>query len=166
MKKTLHECNSKRKPSLHIVDQVRYHVLYKAKLDALREKLPAHRKSISEMGTLIEAQTHSERRASMVRLGSLVEEQEENQRCGKEDESCRTHLLGLLEEQAVDGENKRDVHEILSGLRGKLVDKGHDEGRVQEQLSEIKKALMVHAATIGSDGVKGPEARQLEKFKF
>ena len=169
MKQMLQECKSKRKPSLHIVDRVRYHVLYKAKLDSFREKIPAHRESLSEMGTLIEAQTHSERRESIVRLGSLVEEQEEKRGREEEDGSCRNELLGLLEEHVEGCEEGSEMSKMLEGVREDLIARGYEEGSVKKQVGEIRDALMLHPAGIdhvGDLSVKGSEALQLERFKF
>lgn len=169
MKQMLQECKSKRKPSLHIVDRVRYHMLYQAKLDSFREKIPAHRKSLSEMGTLIEAQTHSERRESIVRLGSLVEEQEGKRGEEEEDESCRSELLGLLEEHVEGCEEGSKVSEMLEVVRQDLIARGYEEESVEKQMGEIRDALMLPPTGIYHDGdqsVKGPEALQLERFKF
>lgn len=163
MKKVLNECDSKRKPSLHIVDRVRYHVLYKAKLESFREKMPAHRKSISEMGTLIDAQTHSERRASIARLGSLVEEHEEGRRKEEEVEVGKRELLQILEE-GCSGEDV-STREALQHLERELVAKGGDEDEVNQRMESIRKA-MIHLDQDGNPGGQGAERLQLERFKF
>jgi hypothetical protein len=166
MKQVLHECNSRRKPSLHIVDRVRYHVLYKAKMESLREKMQAHRKSISEMGTLIDAQTHSERKASIARLGSFVEEHEEGRRREEEAEGGKRELVKIVEERVSCGGIGVSPSEVLQGIEEDLMAKGGDEEEVNDQMEQIRTAMMLHLEKEGQPGVQGPERLQLERFKF
>lgn len=162
----LHERNNKRKPSLHIVDRVRYHVLYKAKLDSLKEKMPAHRKSISEMCTLMDAQTHSERRESIARLGSLTEEHEEGRRRDEEAEEEKRELLQIFGDRAGRVEDSMSASEVLQKMERDLVAKGGDEEEVSEKMRPIRNAMKFHLDQEGEQGAQGPERLQLERFKF
>jgi hypothetical protein len=166
MKQLLQERNSKRKPSLHIVDRVRYHVLYTVKLDSFREKMPAHRTSISEMGNLLDAQTHSERRESIARLGSLVEAQEEGRRKEDEAEVGKRELLQILGERIGHDGDCESTNEVLQHLQRELVVKGGDEEEVNEQMKPFQNAMKLHLDGEGGLGVQGPERVQLERFKF
>lgn len=84
--------NNTRKPSIHVVDQVRYLVVYKAKLDGFRAKLPTHRASISAMHDLMEFQTPSARRESIVKLEELVGELEARQDADDSTETTHPEL--------------------------------------------------------------------------
>jgi hypothetical protein len=163
MKKVLHECSGKRKPSLHIVERVRYHVLYKAKLDSFKEKMPAHRQSISEMETLIEAKTHGERRASMVRLGSFIDEHEEGRRKDEEDERELKSVLESLEENVVSDEEDIDPEDVLQRLSDGLTASGREKRKVDEHMSSVRDALF---NVERKERAQLPELQQLEKFKF
>ena len=163
MKQLLQERSGKRKPSLHIVDRVRYHVLYKAKLDGFREKMPAHRTSISEMGTLMDAQTHSERRESIARLGSLVEEQEDGRRREDEAEEGQRKLLQIFGERVGRDGDCESTHEALQHLHRELIAEGADEEAVTEQMKPFRNAMQLHLD--GEEGL-GPERLQLERFQF
>jgi hypothetical protein len=164
MRKVLQE--GKRRPSLHIVDQIRHHILYKAKLDTFREKMLVHRKSTSEMSTLIGAQTHLERRASVVKLGSYIEEQESKQG-GLEEGSWKSEVLECLDEQAVyenEGDERGTV-EVLETLKDGLVARGHEEEKVDEQMGYFW-SVMKDTQPIDSQHTTTFEASQLERFKF
>ena len=166
MKQMLHECKTRRKPSLHIVDRVRYHVLYKAKLDSFRQKVPAHRKSISEMGVLLDAQTHSERRESIARLGSLAEEQEVGRREEDEAEEGTRELLHLLGQSVGHEEDAVSMDEVLQPLERELAARGGNEEEVNEQLKPIRHAMKLHLLQNGDLKAQGTERLQLEQFSF
>jgi hypothetical protein len=161
----LHERNARRKPSLHIVDQVRSHVLYKAKLGGFREKMPVHRKSINEMETLIDAQTHSDRRASIARLGSLVEEHEEGKGRQEEAEKWTNELLERFGER-MQGPDSVSPDEALWHIEWESVKSGGDEEMVGEKMKPIRNALAIHSDPEGREDGRAPERLQLERFKF
>lgn len=140
----LHEC--KRRPSVHVVDKVRYLVLYKAKLEAFRDKLPAHRTSISVMQELIEDQTPSGRRASTVKLCELIESQEQQQKREEEYDRAQKEVVRIFEERHSSTENGRQLStsEMLEQLEDDLVAKGIPREQAGQQLSPITKALLLH----------------------
>jgi hypothetical protein len=140
----LHEC--KRRPSVHVVDKVRYLVLYKAQLEAFREKLPAHRASISVMQELIEDQTPSERRASTVKLCELIESHEQQQKIEEEYDRAQKEVVRIFEERHSSTENGRQLStsEMLEQLEDDLVAKGVPRKQAGHQLSPITKALLLH----------------------
>lgn len=166
MKQLLHDRSSKRKPSLHIVDRVRYHVLYKAKLESFKEKMPAHRKSISEIGTLIDAQTHSERRESIARLGSLTEEHEEGRRRENEAEGEKRELLRIFGEHIDRGGDRMSATEVLKQMERNLVTEGGDEEEMKEKMKPLRDAMKFHLDQEEGSGMQGPERLQLERFQF
>jgi hypothetical protein len=137
----LHEC--KRKPSVHVVDKVRYMILYKAKLDAFREKLPAHRESICVMKELLENQTPSERRASTVKLCELVDSREEQQRREEEYDRAQKEVVKMFEKRhsSVDKDRHLSTSEILEQLEDDLVAKGIAREQAGQQLLPLTKAL-------------------------
>ena len=162
----LHERNSKRKPSLHIVDQVRFHVLYKAKVDAFREKIPAHRTSISEMGTLVDAQTHGERRESIARLGSLAEEQEDGRRKDDEIDEEMRELLRMFSAHVDRSEDRMITNEILESMERELADKGGDQEEVNEQMKPFRTAMKHQMAGEGESEALGFRAVTIRKIQI
>jgi hypothetical protein len=140
----LREC--KRRPSVHVVDKVRYLVLYKAKLEAFRDKLPAHRMSISVMQELIEDQTLSERRASTVKLCGLIESQELQQKREEEYDEAQKEVVRIFEERHSSIEDGRQLStsEMLEQLEDDLVAKGIPREQAGQQLFPITKALLLH----------------------
>lgn len=145
------------------MDRVRNHVLYKAKLDSFKGKMPTHRTSISEMATLIGAESHSERRASIGRLHSFLEEHERGRRKDEEDHRSLTDALGLLEETIDSSEDDMDPVTILRRLGDELTAGGREKRKVEEQMNCTRDAL---ADEGGQDRAQGPEISQLEKFRF
>lgn len=144
IKDTLHQCS--RKPSIHVVDQVRYLVLYKAKLDAFHEKLPAHRASISAMQELIDSESPRQRRESTVRLEGIVEEQEKAR--GREDryEKAQEEVVRMFEERfgshSADDMRNLSMGEMLERLEEDLVAKGMERKAAEEAMFPITKALL------------------------
>jgi hypothetical protein len=140
----LHEC--KRKPSVHVVDKVRYLILYKAKLDAFREKLSSHRESISVMQELIEDQSPSERRDSTAKLCELLESHERQQRKEDEYERAQKEVVKMFEERHSSAENARQLSttEMLEQLEDDLLAKGISREQAGQQLFPITKALLLH----------------------
>lgn len=135
-----------RKPSIHVVDQVRYLVLYKAKLDAFREKLPVHRASISAMQDLIETQSPRERRKSTARLEGIVKEQKKAREKDDEYEKAQEEVVNLFEERLgrspnVDGE-KLNTGDMLKLLEDDLVEKGMERKEAEQALFPITKVLL------------------------
>lgn len=96
----------------------------------------------------------------MVRLGSFVEEREQERRKDEEDHRSLTDALGSLEE-AVDesrGEDV-DVEMVLRRLGDELTVGGREKWKVEEQMNLTRDAL-------ASQGRQGPETSQLERFEF
>ena len=137
----LHEC--KRKPSVHVVDKVRYMILYKAKLEAFREKLPAHRESICVMKELLENQTPSQRRESTVKLYGLIENREGEQREEEEYEMAQKEVVKMFEKRhsSVDTDRHRSTSEMLEQLEEDLVAKGVPREQAGQQLLPLTKVL-------------------------
>lgn len=146
LQETLHACSGPRKPSIHVVDQVRYLVLYKAKLDAFREKLPAHRASISAMQELIDCQSPRERRESTVKLEGLVEEQERDRERSDEYEKAQKEVINLFEERigrrSNEDREQLNFGEMLRRLEDDLVEKGMERKEAEHALFPITKALL------------------------
>jgi hypothetical protein len=163
MKEMLHECT--RKPSVHVVDKVRYLVLYKAKLDGFREKLPAHRESISVIQELIEGQSQSERRASTVKLSQLLANQERQQKKQDEYDRIQREVVKIFEERLPSTENAQHLssREILEQLEDDLVAKGVSRGKAEEQLFPMTKALLLNPLPINPN--RGP-AMEKPSFKL
>jgi hypothetical protein len=137
----LHEC--KRKPSVHVVDKVRYMILYKARLEAFREKLPAHRESICVMKELLENQTPSERRASTVKLCELVESREGQQRQEAEYEHAQKEVVKMFEKRhsAIETDEHLTTIDMLERLEDDLVANGSSREEAGQQLLPLTKAL-------------------------
>jgi hypothetical protein len=148
MSQLLQEC--KRKPSVHVVDKVRYMLLYKAKLEAFREKLPAHRESICAMQELIDCQTPSERRASTVKLRGLVENQEKQQ-AEDDDEYDRAQkeVVKMFEKRhsSVETGQQLSTSEMLEQLEDDLVAKGVSREEAGQQLLPLTKVLKLQPFT-------------------
>ncbi|KAK0099701.1 hypothetical protein ONS95_013406 [Cadophora gregata] len=146
LKEALHACSGTRKPSIHVVDQVRYLVLYKAKLDGFREKLPAHRASISAMQELIDSQSPRERRESIVKLEGIVEEQEKVRARDVEYEKAQREVVKMFEKRSgvhLSGDSEQlNVGEMLQRLENDLVDKGMERKEAEQALFPITKALL------------------------
>ncbi|CZR55249.1 uncharacterized protein PAC_05136 [Phialocephala subalpina] len=107
-----------RKTSVHVLDQARYLMLYKAKLQGFGDKIPGHRESICLMRELIEEENHEERRKSIVRLESICEEQK---RRGESFERAQVEMLRIWEEGEAGEDNDvggQDLNEHVSGQDG------------------------------------------------
>jgi len=137
----LHEC--KRKPSVHVVDKVRFMILYKAKLEAFREKLPAHRESICVMKELLEDQTPTERRASTIKLCDLVESREGQQKQEAEYDRAQKEVMKMFEKRHSSVETNRHLStsEMLEQLENDLVANGASREEAGEQLLPLTKVL-------------------------
>ncbi|KAH7321855.1 hypothetical protein BKA65DRAFT_482290 [Rhexocercosporidium sp. MPI-PUGE-AT-0058] len=146
LKDTLHFCSGPRKPSIHVVDQVRYLVLYKAKLDGFRDKLPIHRASICAMQELIDSQSPRERRESTVKLEGIVEEQERDRMRVDEYEKAQKEVVRMFEERmgSLPSEGGRSIDSglMLKRLEDDLVEKGMERGEAEQTLFPITKALL------------------------
>jgi hypothetical protein len=144
MNQVLHEC--KRRPSVHVVDKVRYMILYKAKLEAFRQKLPAHRESICVIRELIDAQSQSERRASTVKLCELVENQEKQQMKDEEYDRAQKEVIKMFERRhsSVERDRQLSATEMLECLEDDLVAKGVPRDQAGQQLLPLTKALSLH----------------------
>jgi hypothetical protein len=144
MNQVLHEC--KRRPSVHVVDKVRYMILYKAKLEAFRRKLPAHRDSICVIQELINVQSQSERRASTVKLCELVENQERQQMKDEEYDRAQKEVMKMFERRhsSVGKDRQLSATEMLECLEDDLVAKGVPRGQAGQQLLPLTKALNLH----------------------
>jgi hypothetical protein len=160
----LHEC--KRKPSVHVVDKVRYLVLYKAKLEAFREKLPAHRESISVIQELIDGQSPSERRESTVKLCQMVESHERQQKKEVEYDKAQKEVVKIFEERHSSIENDRQLStsEMLVHLEEDLVAKGISREQAGLQLFPITKALLLHP--LPSTLNRGPTIQKIQTPAF
>lgn len=145
----LHEC--KRKPSVHVVDKVRYMILYKAKLEAFREKLPAHRESICVMKELLENQTLSERRASTVKLCALVENREGQQKREEEYDRAQKEVMKMFEKRHSSVEKARQLStsEMLEQLEDDLVANGVSREQAGQQLLPLTKVLKLQPFPTG-----------------
>ncbi|KAH9221901.1 hypothetical protein DL95DRAFT_381680 [Leptodontidium sp. 2 PMI_412] len=146
LKDALHACSGPRKPSIHVVDQVRYLVLYKAKLDGFRDKLPAHRASISAMQELIDSQSPRERRESTVKLESIVEEQKRDRVRADEYDKAQKEVVRMFEERMgshpLRDNGEMDVGLMLKRLEDDLVEKGMERKEAEQALFPITKALL------------------------
>lgn len=155
-----------RKASLHVVEQIRYRLLYKAKFDGFKQKLPAHGESIAEMGTLIGAQTHSERRQSIARLQSFKDEHEEGRRKGKEIENGTIDMLERMDEHLEGQTDGVDATEALRKVEKDLVAEGEEKKEVDERTRPIWEVVRLHSNQELASVAKAPEIVQLEKFTF
>ncbi|KAG4442596.1 hypothetical protein IFR05_001926 [Cadophora sp. M221] len=146
LKEALHACSEPRKPSIHVVDQVRYLVLYKAKLDGFRDKLPAHRASISAMQELIDSQSPRQRRESTVKLENIVDEQKMDRVRADEHEKAQKEVVRMFEERMGShpprNDGEMDVGLILKRLEDDLVEKGMERPEAEQALFPITKALL------------------------
>ncbi|XMA12655.1 hypothetical protein WAI453_005446 [Rhynchosporium graminicola] len=146
LRATLHACSGPRKPSIQVVDQVRYLVLYKAKLNGFQQKLPAHRASISAIQDLIECQTSSARRESMVRLDGFVEDQERNRTRADDYEKAQSQVVSMFQErisrQSPAIGEKLNTDQLLGSLEDDLVEKGLKRDHAERVLFPITKALL------------------------
>lgn len=141
---TLHHCT--HKPSVHVLDKVRYLVLYKAKLEAFRQKLPEHRASMAIIQELIEGESPSDRRTSTIRLTEIVENREEQQKQQDEYNRAQEEVLKRFEDLLPRTEESRQLssQEILSQLENDLVRRGSTREQAGQQLFPIAKALLIH----------------------
>jgi hypothetical protein len=139
--KILHEC--KRKPSVHVVDKVRYMILYKAKLEAFREKLPAHRESLCVMKELLENQNPTERRASTVKLCELVESREGQQKIEEEYDRAQKEVMKMFEKRhsSVVKDRHLSTSEMLEQLEDNLVARGVSREQAEQQLLPLTRVL-------------------------
>ena len=160
----LREC--KRKPSVHVVEKVRYLVLYKAKLEALREKLPTHRESICVMQELIGSQTPSERRTSTVKLCKLYEFQERNYEKREENDKAQEEVVRMFEERHASIANGRHLSntEMLEQLEDDLMAKGVSRDQAGQQLFPITKALLTNPLPTTLN--RGPISSTMQKPAF
>lgn len=143
VRETLHHCT--RKQSVHVADKVRYLVLYKAKLEGFRDKLSAHRESISTIQELIEHQSQSDRRASTVKLCQILESHEREQKQQDEYNRAQKEVVEMFEERLPSTGNGRHLstREMLEELEEDMIGKGLTQEKVQERLFPITKALLL-----------------------
>jgi hypothetical protein len=143
MNDMLHECS--RKPSVHVADKVRYMVLYKAKLDGFRDKLPEHRASVSVIRELIDGGSQGERRASALKLAEFVENHERQQEKQELYDRAQEEVVKTFEERLPSTKDMRHLStcEILEQLEDDLVAKGVSPEATEEQLFPITKALLL-----------------------
>jgi len=141
-----------RKPSVHVVDKVRYLVLYKAKLDGFRDKLPAHRESICVIQELIQGQSPRERRESTVKLCGLIEEHEKQAELQDEYDRAQREVVKMFEERLPPCKNTRhpSSSEMLKQLEEDLVAKGVPREKAHELLFPITKALLLQPLVLSS----------------
>jgi glutamine synthetase adenylyltransferase len=164
----LHEC--KRKPSMHVVDKVRYMILYKAKLEAFREKLPTHRESICVMQELIESQSPSERRASTVKLCELVENQERQQIKDEEYDRAQKEVVKIFERRhsSIEKDRHLSATEMLQQLEDDLVAKGVSREQAGKQLLPLTNVLKLHPfpTALGQPAEVQRPTFKLDVFEF
>ena len=137
----LHEC--KRKPSVHVVDKVRFMILYKAKLEGFREKMPAHRESICVMKELLEDQTPTERRASTVKLCEMIESREGQQKHEAEYDRAQKEVVKMFEKRhsSIETDRHLSTSEMLEQLEDDLVANGASREQAGKQLLPLTKVL-------------------------
>lgn len=128
-----------RRQSVHVLDQVRYMTLYGAKLDGFRDKLAAHRTSISVIGDLIEDQSPAERRNSIMKLDALVEEHERRREVEQVFDQIQEEESQSLEQDSPDVEVARHLSngDIMEQLEDNQKTKGVPPQQADEQLFPI-----------------------------
>ncbi|KAL2068304.1 hypothetical protein VTL71DRAFT_16402 [Oculimacula yallundae] len=146
LRATLHACSGPRKPSIHVVDQVRHLVLYKAKLEGFQEKLPIHRASITAIQDLIDSQTLNERRESMVKLDGILAEQERGRTRTDDYEKRQSVVMKLFEEsmgkRSISSDVRLDTGQLLESLEDDLMEEGLERIDAERALFPITKALL------------------------
>ena len=112
------------------MDKVRYLVLYKAKFHRFQEKLPIHRESICVIQEIIEEQSPSERRASILKLSELVEAQERQDEKQDDYNIAQKEVVKIFEEgfPCADHSRHMSTQEMLEHLEGHLIVKGTSFG--------------------------------------
>jgi hypothetical protein len=112
-----HQDYTQRKQSMHITDQARFLMLYKAKLDGFRQNIPVHRESICVMRDLIEAESPGGRRQSILRLDQILE---------------------TIEKRIDDRENQEqgDIAKLLEDSTSERTD-GGEEGQKDVETKEL-----------------------------
>ncbi len=156
-----HREYAQRKISVHVVDKVRYLVMYKAKLDGFREKMPAHRESICVIRDLIGEKSHCERKESVIKLDEIIHGHEELKQKVVEYERAYQELMRILE-----GKNEKHMSnvEILEFVKDDLIAKGVSTVIAEEQLLQIKNALLLENKPSGTPTAQMP-AFKLDVFE-
>jgi len=144
---------SVRKCSMHVVEQIRHHLLHKAKLDGFERRLSVHRESISAMQDLMGEQSPSERRASIAKFCGIVEEMETERDKEEKEEQVRGEVVRVIEERMsvsedVDEEGKTrqmSLCQVLEELEDELVRNGIEKEKAGDQVEPITRALLLPA---------------------
>lgn len=167
MRNTLHERN--RKPSVHVLDKVRSTVIYRAKLEGFRDKLLAHRTSMSVIQELIRGESQSERRASILKLDELVESHERQEEKQELHDRAQEEVVKTFEELRPCTENAHRLStcEVIEQLEDGLIAKGMSPEQVDEQLFPITKALLLQplSTSSGRDPMIPKPAFRLDVFE-
>lgn len=129
-----------------MADKVRYLVLYKAKLEAFRQKLPEHRASIAVIQELIEGESPNERRVSTFKLAEIAENHEKQQKHDGEYHKAQEEVVKMFEDLLPSTEESRHMstQEMLEQLEDDLVRGGSTREQAGEKLFPITKALLIH----------------------
>ena len=131
---------------MHVVDKVRYLVLYRAKLESFRQKLPEHRASITIIQELIKNDSPDQRRASTIKLAEITESHEKEQKQAGEYHKAQDEVVKMFEDLLPSSKNSRQMstQEILEHLEDRLVLRGSTRKQAGEKLFPITKALLIH----------------------
>ena len=155
IKEMLHECT--RKPSVHVVDKVRYLVLYKAKFHSFQEKLPVHRESICLIQGMIKDQSPSERRASILKLDELAEIQKRPSEKGDEHDRAQQEAERIFQEHFTGPQNARKLsaHEMLEQFKDHMVIDGTLPGKADAHVSSKPQGARTPSHSCTAPNVSG-----------
>jgi hypothetical protein len=141
-----HECT--RKVSVHVMERVRYLVLYKSKLEAFKNKLPDHRTSIALIHDLMEDSSPTKRWDSILKLEDIAERQKhEQQKQDKLHISQEELFRQFVDLHSVEDGSHLAAQEMLNQLEGHLIRRGSSNEEAELQLLPFKRALLLNSAT-------------------
>jgi hypothetical protein len=138
---------------MHVVEQIRHHLLHKVKLDGFKRRLSVHRESLSAIQDLMGEQSPSDRRASIAKFCGIAEEMERERDKEKKEEQVRGEAVRAIEERIsvsedVGEEGKKrqmSLSQVLEELQDELVRNGIDRETAGDHLKPITRALLLPA---------------------
>jgi hypothetical protein len=142
---------SSRKCSMHVIEQIRHHLLDKARLDGFERRLSVHRESLSAIQDLMGEQSPSDRRASIAKFCGIVEEMERERDKEKKEEQVRGEAVRTIEERMSVSEDvgeegntrQMGLSQVLEELEDELVRNGIDREKAGDHLEPITRALLL-----------------------
>jgi hypothetical protein len=138
---------------MHVVEQIRHHLLHKAKLDGFERRLSVHRESLSAIQDLLGEQSPSDRRASIAKFCGIAEEMEREREREKKEEQVRGEAVRAIEERMSVSEDvgekgntmQMNLSQVLEELEDELVRNGIDKEKAGDHLEPIVRALLLPA---------------------